>query len=90
MENNENLVIIPADLPEGSHIAKAPNRQQYIAVPISFEVPESVYRTLAHWTTFSALGFESVADVARSVVNGYANRILRYLLHYPPKEDSLE
>ena len=90
MENNENLVIIPAYLPEGSHIANAPNGRQYIAVPISFEVPESVYRVLAHWTSFSALGFGSVADVARSVVNGYSNRIQRYLLHQPPKEDSSE
>lgn len=90
MENEENLVIIPADLPEGSHIVKTPSGRPYIAVPISFEIPESVYRVLAHWTSFSALGFESVADVARSVVNGYSNRLQSYLFHHLPKEDSSE
>lgn len=75
MENNENLVIIPADLPEGSHLSNAPNGRSVIMVPVTFELCEEVYRLLADYSAAYSLPYQTVDEVARWIVNGHCNAL---------------
>lgn len=79
----ENSVIIPADLPEGSHIA--PNGRSVIMVPVTFELCEEAYRLLSVYAEFCSLPYKTPSEVARWIVNGHCNS-LRKALVIPRKE----
>lgn len=70
-------LVIPSDLPDFSYIAIAPNGKEYVAVPVSFGVPEVCYRLLVDFGMARGLSFESPDAVARWIVEGWCSRILR-------------
>ena len=70
----EKDLIIAPDLPEGSHIANAPNGNKYVACPITFYLPESCYRYLVKFSLFHVGPMESPEGIVRSLVIAWCNR----------------
>ena len=85
MENNENLVIIPADLPEGSYLSKAPSGQPVIMVPVRFEISEEEYRLLFHYGDVYRLPLGTPGKVACWIVKGHCRSMMR-TLEIPTKD----
>ena len=89
MENKESLVTIPADLPKGSYLSKAPSGRQVIMVPVVFELCEEEYRLLFHYGNVYRLPLDTPEKVAGWIVKGHC-RSMKRALEIPTKDSPAE